>query len=404
MATPAEVAGREFDEAPRARSAAVVQPEIPAPYQTDVVVEPARSAADRDRFVKFQWEVYKDDPHWVPPLFMERRDFVDPARHPFFHHGHVELFLAKRYGQVVGRIAAIDDPRYNEFHGTKVGHFGLFECVDDPEVAAALLDAAAAWLRARGLTELDGPIDYSSNYQIGLLVDGFDQDPYVMMPYNPRYYEGLLTGAGLHKVKDLWAFSLDVTKDPDPKVARIADKIRLKEGITVRPVNMKDFDGEVARIKTVYNAAWEKNWGFVPFTDEEFAHLAKDMKAIVKPELLLLAEVKGEPVAFAMTLPDANRVLKRVGGRLFPTGLFKALYWGNKIDRARLITLGIVEGYRRRGLDAILTLETLRAGRRQGYQTGEISWTLEDNHLINRAIQSFGGVRSKTYRVYGRPL
>jgi ribosomal protein S18 acetylase RimI-like enzyme len=178
----------------------------------------------------------------------------------------------------------------------------------------------------------------------------------------------------------------------------------MKHGITVRPVDMKDFDAEVARIKKVYNAAWEKNWGFVPFTDAEFAHLANDMKAVVKPELLLLAEVKGEPVAFAMTLPDANQVLKRVGGRLFPTGLFKALYYGNKINQARLITLGIVEGYRRRGLDAILTLETLRAGRRQGYKTGEISWTLEDNHLINRSIVAFGGKRSKTYRVFEQEL
>jgi hypothetical protein len=383
---------------------AISQADFPLPYQTDVAVDPVRTDAERDQFVKFQWQIYKDDPHWVPPLYMERRDFIDPVRHPFFHHGRVELFLARRYGEVVGRIAAIDDPRYNEFHGTKTGHFGLFECIDDAEVAQALLKAAGDWLRGWGLTLMDGPIDYSSNYQIGLLVDAFDHDPYVMMPYNPRYYQALIEGAGLRKAKDLWAYSLDVTKDPDPKVARVADKIRMKHGIIVRPVDMKDFAGEVARIKKVYNAAWEKNWGFVPFTDEEFAHLANDMKAVVKPELLLIAEVKGEPVAFSMTLPDANQVLKRVGGRLFPTGLFKALYYGNKITQARLITLGIVEGYRKRGLDAILTLETLRAGRRQGYKTGEISWTLEDNELINRSITSFGGKRSKTYRVFQKTL
>lgn len=379
--------------------------QIPQPYQTDVSVEPARTPRERDQFVKFQWEIYADDPHWVAPLYMERRDFVDPARHPFFGHGHVELFLARRYGQVVGRIAAIEDPRYNEFHGTRVGHFGLFECIDDQEVAQALFDAAAAWLKARGLTSMDGPIDYSSNYQIGLLVEGFDQDPYVMMPYNPRWYETLIERAGFEKVKDLWAWSLDVAnKDPDPKFARVADKIRQREGIVVRPADLKNFEREVEVLKKVYNAAWEKNWGFVPFTDAEFAHLAKEMKAIVKPDLILIAEVKGEPVAFAMTLPDANQVLKHVKGRLFPTGLFKALYYGNKIDRARLVILGIVEGYRRRGLDAILTLETLRAGRRNGVRQGEISWTLEDNQLINRAIESFGGVRSKVYRVYGRPL
>ncbi len=378
---------------------------VPQPYQTDVTVEPVDSKADRDRFVKFQWQIYRDDPHWVPPLYMERRDFVDPARHPFFKHGVVELFLARRYGEVVGRIAAIEDRRYNEFHGTNVGAFGLFECQDDPEVASALLDAAAAWVRARGLGKMLGPIDYSSNYQIGLLVEGFEQDPYVMMAYNPRYYVPLIEGAGFTKAKDLWAFELDPGKDPDPKVARIADKIRQKEGIRVRCADMKDYAAEVARIKRVYNAAWEKNWGFVPFTDEEFDHLARDMKAIVKPELVLIAEVKGEPVAFSMTLPDANQVLKKVGGRLFPTGLFKALYYANKIDRARLVTLGIVEGYRRRGLDAILTLETVRAARRLGLTNGgEVSWTLEDNHLVNRAIEAFGGRRSKVYRVYEREL
>jgi hypothetical protein len=387
-----------------ATAKAMSQADFPLPYQTDVVVDPVRTDADRDTFVKLQWQIYKDDPHWVPPLYMERRDFIDASRHPFFHHGTVEFFLARRYGEVVGRIAAIDDPRFNEFHGSKTGHFGLFECIDEPEVAQALLAEAAKWIRGRGLTLMDGPIDYSSNYQIGLLVEGFEHDPYVMMPYNPRYYPALLEGAGLRKAKDLWAYSLDVTADPDPRFARIADKIRLREGIVVRPVDMKDFAGEVARLKKVYNAAWEKNWGFVPFTDEEFTHLANDMKAVVKPELLLLAEVKGEPVAFAMTLPDANQVLKRVGGRLFPTGLFKALYWGNRINQARLITLGIVEGYRRRGLDAILTLETLRAGRRQGYKTGEISWTLENNDLVNRMITSFGGKRSKTYRVYEREV
>ena len=387
-----------------AMTAQALPESFPKPYQTDVTVEKVSSRAELDGFIKLQWEIYKGDPHWVAPLLMERRDFLDPKRNPFYKHGTVELFLARRHGQIVGRIAAIEDRNYNAFHESKVGAFGLFESIDDPEVAQSLLATAADWARGRGLTKLMGPLSFSTNYECGLLVEGFDRDPAVMMAYNPRYYRELLEGAGLTKAKDLWAFWLDADKEPDGRVSRIADKIRAREGVVVRPVRLDDFDGEIARLKKVYNAAWEKNWGFVPFTDEEFAHLAKDMKQIVKPELLLLAEVRGEPVAFAMTLPDANQVLKKVGGRLFPFGLFKALYYANKIDQARLVTLGIIPGYRRRGLDAVLTLETLRAARRLGYRGGEISWTLEDNHLVNRAIESFGGQRTKVYRIYERDL
>ncbi len=389
MAMPAKVLSeREFTRA----------------YETDIKVEPVLSEAERRDFVKFQWKMYDGDPHWVPPLFMERMDFLNPARNPFFDHATVELFVARRHGQIVGRIAAIDDRNYNDFHQSKVAGFGLFECVEDPDVAHALLSRVEDFARGRGLASVIGPESFSSNYEWGMLVDAFDRDPYLMMPYNPRYYPGLVEAASYHKLKDLWAWDLDCSLEPNPKVARIADKIREREGVVVRSANIKDFEGELARIKTVYNAAWEKNWGFVPFTDAEFEHLGRDMKQMVKPELLLIAEVKGEPVAFSMTLPNANEILKRLNGRLFPTGLFKALYYANKIKTARLITLGIVSGYRRRGLDSILTLETLRAARRLGYMHGEISWTLEDNHLVNRAIEAFGAKRSKTYRVYEKVL
>ncbi|MHB1844163.1 MAG: GNAT family N-acetyltransferase [Deltaproteobacteria bacterium] len=387
-----------------AEAARAMQPAIPAPYQSDVSVEPVRGPKDLDRFVTLPWQIYAGDPHWVAPLYMERRDFLNPRRNPFYQHGVVELFLARRQGEVVGRIAAIEDRNYNEFHQSKVCAFGLFECVDDPDVAEALFAQAEAWARARGLTSLLGPLSFSTNYECGLLVEGFDRDPAVMMAYNPRYYRALVEGAGYSKAKDLWAYWLDAQREPDPKVVRVADKIRAKEGIIVRPARLSDYDAEIARLKTIYNAAWEKNWGFVPFTEAEFDHLAKDMKQIVKPELLLIAEVKGEPVAFSMTLPDANQALKHAKGRLFPTGLFKLLYHANKIDQARLVTLGIVPGYRRRGLDAILTLETLRAARRLGYRGGEVSWTLEDNDLVNRAIQAFGGERTKVYRLYEKTL
>ncbi|RKG65668.1 N-acetyltransferase [Corallococcus sp. CA054B] len=379
----------------------------PTSMPSDVQVTPVRGAADRTAFIRLPYSLYRDDPNWVPPLEMERRDFLDPKKNPFFDYAEVELFLARRGQDVVGRVAAIKNPRHMEFHGTKEGFFGLFECVNDAGVARGLLDAASAWLKARGIDTVLGPANFSSNQDWGLLVEGYESPPALMMPYNPAYYAGLLETCGFTKAKDLFAYELSSSTPPPEKVARIAEKIRQREGVTVRPVNLKDFPAEVARIKQIYNAAWEKNWGFIPFTDREFEHMAKEMKAIVRPELLLIAEVKGEPVAFSMTLPDANAAFKAANGRLttfgLPIGLVKLVLASRKLKRLRLLTLGIKEGYRRRGLDAILYLDTLRTAKELGYTGGEISWTLEDNHLVNRAIESMGGQRSKTYRVFQRP-
>lgn len=380
----------------------------PTSMTTDVQVTPVRGAADRTAFIRLPYSLYRDDPNWVPPLEMERRDFLDPKKNPFFDYAEVELFLARRGQDVVGRVAAIKNPRHMEFHGTKEGFFGLFECVNDAGVARGLLDAASAWLKARGIDTVLGPANFSSNQDWGLLVEGYESPPALMMPYNPTYYAGLLETCGFTKAKDLFAFELSASTPPPEKVARIAEKIRQREGVTVRAVNLKDFPAEVARIKQIYNAAWEKNWGFIPFTDREFEHMAKEMKAIVRPELVLIAEVKGEPVAFSMTLPDANEAFKAANGRLttfgLPIGLVKLVLASRKLKRLRLLTLGIKEGYRRRGLDAILYLDTLRNAKELGYTGGEISWTLEDNHLVNRAIESMGGQRSKTYRVFQRPV
>ncbi|MCY1033086.1 N-acetyltransferase [Corallococcus sp. BB11-1] len=385
----------------------VVSSTLP-PMPSDVQVTPVRGASDRTAFIRLPYALYRDDPNWVPPLEMERKDFLDPKKNPFFDYAEVELFLARRGSEVVGRVAAIKNPRHMEVHGTKEGFFGLFECVNDAGVARGLLDAASAWLKARGIDRLLGPANFSSNQDWGLLVEGFDTPPALMMPYNPTYYLGLLETCGFTKAKDLWAYELSSSAEPPEKVARIAEKIRQREGVTVRPVNLKDFPAEVARIKEVYNSAWEKNWGFIPFTEREFDHMAKEMKTIVRPELVLIAEVKGEPVAFSMTLPDANPAFKAANGRLttfgLPIGLVKLVLASRSLKRLRLLTLGIKEGYRRRGLDAILYLDTLRTAKALGYTGGEISWTLEDNHLVNRAIESMGGQRSKTYRVFQRPV
>ena len=374
-----------------------------------VSIERVTTRKQLDEFLELPYRIYAGDPNWVAPLLMERRDFLDPKKNPFFKHAATELFLARKDGALVGRIGACEDRNYNAFHGGKVGFFGFYEAVDDDEVAEALFDAARGWIRSRGLSEMIGPSSFTSNHEIGLLVDGFDSPPVLMMTYNPRYYirhfEEVL---GLQKAKDLYAWWMSAHVDPPERVVRIAEKVRAKEGVVIRPVNLKDFTEEARRIKEIYNAAWEKNWGFVPVTEEEFDHAAKDMKQIAVPDLVLVAEVQGEPVAFALTLPDLNQALIHVGGKLttfgLPIGLAKLLWHARKIDQLRLIILGIKEKYRKRGIDAILYLDTLRAARKLGYKGGEISWTLEDNVLVNRAIEMMGGQRYKTYRVYEAEL
>lgn len=374
----------------------------------EVVVTPVQSPTDRDAFIRFPYVLYAGDRNWVPPLMMERRDFLNRSKNPWFEFGQVELLLARRNGEVVGRIAGVNDPRYNEFHKTRLGFFGMFECRNDPEAARALFDAAGAWNRSQGFAEMLGPVNFSTNYECSVLVEGFEAPPVVMMAYNPRYYPALYEKSGFRKAKDLWAFELSSSVPPPAKVARVAEKIRQREGVVVRPLNLKDFAGEVRRIKDIYNSAWENNWGFVPVTDKEFDHLAKEMRPMIVPDLIRIAEVKGEAVAFSMTIPDANIALKAANGRLthfgLPTGLLRLILASRKIKRVRLITLGIKEGFRRRGLDAILYLDTLSTARRLGYTGGEISWTLEDNDLVNRAIESMGGRRYKTYRLYQRAV
>ncbi len=370
----------------------------------DVVVSVAATGLERDRFIRFQEEIYRGDPNFVPPLLMERHEFLDPGQNPFFLHADVTLFLATREGKPVGRIAAIEDRNYNAFQGTKVAAFGLFECVDDAGVAAALLAAVRNWARWRGLTSVIGPMSFSSNHEIGLLVEGFDDPPYVMMPYNPRYYADLLLACGLRKAKDLYSFFRSARTAPPERFVRVADKIRSHAGIAVRSLDMRSFEAEVARIKEIYNSAWEKNWGFVPMTDAEFDKLARDLKPMVRPELCLLAEDQGEPVAFSLTVPDVNQALRHVGGRLtsfgLPLGLAKLLWYQRRITRVRLLALGIKEGWRRRGLDAVLIVESIRRADQLGYEGGEVGWTLEDNDLINKAIEGVGGQRSRVHRVF----
>jgi GNAT superfamily N-acetyltransferase len=364
---------------------------------------------ERNVFLRFPWQIYGDDPNWVPPLLWERKAFIDPRKHPFYHHGSAVQYLAYRGHEAAGRILVSDDPRYNQEHGTNLGCFGMFESVDDPAVAAALLEAAACWLRSRGRDAMMGPIDYSTNYACGLLIEGFSTPPRVLMNHNPPYYAGLLEGWGLVKAKDLYSWWFDDAYNMLRRWKRRAQRLAERGNISVRQFRIDDLDGEVRRSKAIYNGAWERNWGFVKMTDAEFDYLVKELAELALPGLLLLAEIDGKPVGFSMTLPDFNEAIRPLDGRLFrwglPLGWFQFKRNCRRIQTARLLILGVLEGYRRRGIAELLILRTLDYGKNVAHYTGaELGWTLEDNELINRTIRAVGGHHYKTYRIYQRTI
>ncbi|HEX5443926.1 MAG TPA: hypothetical protein VFW87_08870, partial [Pirellulales bacterium] len=299
---------------------------------SNVQIVPARSRREINLFVGMPWSLYADDPCWVPPLLIERKDFINRKRHPFYLHGAAAQFLALRAGQVVGRILVSDDPNYNREHQANLGCFGMFESIDDESVAAALIEAAADWLRARGRDTLRGPIDYSLNYNCGLLIDGFDTPPRIMMNHNPPYYARLLEACGLAKAKDMYAWWFDDNQPVMIDWRRRAERLAQRARFTVRPLRLNDLHAEIQRCKEVYNAAWERSWGFVKMTDAEFNYLAKHLKLIAMPDLLLLAEMEGRPIGFSMTLPDLNEALRPLDGRLFRWGLPLGLV---RLSRAR---------------------------------------------------------------------
>ncbi|MBC7792666.1 MAG: N-acetyltransferase [Clostridia bacterium] len=369
-----------------------------------LTVNPVTNKADRDTFIKFPWIIYSGDSRWVPPLLIERKEFLDEKKNPFFEFATVQHYLARKDGKVVGRISAIDDKKYNDFHQVKNVGFGLFESVDDVEVSRALFAKVAEWGQTRGLENVWGPVSFSTNHECGLLVDGFDDMPAVMMSYNPTYYAKLIEDAGFAKARDLWAWHLPATAAVPEKVGRIAEKIREREGIVVRSARMDKWEEELDLAFSIYNESWEKNWGFVPFSKKEFYKLGNEMKMIVKPDLVLIAEVKGEVAGFSFTIPDVNPAQAKANGRLLPFGLIKMLLAMKKCKRVRLVLLGMRPGFRKRGIDAILYKDTLTNAAKLGFTQGEIGWTLDNNAMVNRAIESMGGKKSKTYRVYEKAV
>ncbi len=351
-------------------------------------------------FVELPYTLYRNDPHWVPPLRMAVKELLDREKHPFYANAKAEFFLARRNGRVLGRVAAIFDGNHNSFHNEKAGFFGFFECVDDPAVAEALLKQARQWTSERGAEFLRGPVNPSTNYECGMLIEGFDSDPMVMMTYNPPYYPHLMERVGLRKVKDLFAYLSPSDAVKLQKIERAAGRALHRNGVRVRPINVKDFQSEVAKVWEVYSKAWSRNWGFVPMSREEFFLMGKEMKQILKPELVLIGEIGDRMVGFALALPDINQALKPARGKLFPTGLLKILYYQRLINNVRVLALGIVEEHRASGIAAAFYATLVHNARKLGYTNSEMSWILEDNILMNRSLEVMGARRYKTYRIY----
>jgi hypothetical protein len=375
------------------------------------------SPKDRLRFVKFPWEIYKGDPYWVAPFISERVDFLNPKKNPSFEHMDVALFLAEKPGpsgrpQVVGTIAALINHRHNEFHDEKVGFFGLFEVINNQDVACALLQTAEAWVKQHlpEATAIRGPMNFSTNDECGTLIDGFDSRPLVFMTYNPTYYPKLIEAAGYGIGMDLYAYAMEVEKffSPDnpalPKMERLSKIVQQRHQLTIRPANMKNLRSEMLRMKGVYNSAWERNWGFVPVTEAEMDHLAEGIVKFVDPRLVFFVEKAGEPVGFGLTVPDVNIPVQKANGRLFPIGWLRFLQAKRKIDWVRVFAMGVKAEYRNIGVDGLIQYETAKAARALGYKWAESSWILANNTMMNNSLRNAGFRIYKTYRIYEKAL
>jgi GNAT superfamily N-acetyltransferase len=406
-------AGAPTEEHPFGAPPAVLPAFEPAPPtrvddRSGVTIETIDLSVGRDRrrFMRVPDPIYAGDPNYIAPLRLDQNKFLDPAKNKAFRYLTVRAFIAVKDGRDVGRMTAQVDGNYEKHNGRRVGFFGFFESIDDAQIAHALLNEGLRWLKAEGCVEVFGPANFTLSHQGGCIVDNFDRPPMLEEGYNHPYYERLLTSFGLGKAKDLLIWWIDLADGLDtPKrqrVAKIADRIRKREGVTLRTGRIGEIREEIGRIFDIYVSAWEKNWGFAPPDREEFLDLAEPMKQIVIPDLCLFVEVEGKPVAFSLTLPNVNEKLPK-DGRIFPFGWTK-LFGLKKVKTGRLWTLGTIPEYRKRGLESMMFVETVRNCRKNGIMGGEIGWTLEDNHLINRAIESMEGRRDRTYRIFGMKL
>ncbi len=372
-----------------------------------VEIKPVRSKRDLDAFIKLPFRLYEGQQYWVPPIIADRKAFLDRSKNPFFEHGEAEYFLAWRDGRIVGRITAQVDRNLHEFQNNRWGQFGFFESEDDQEVASALIDAAEAWVTARGCDRLVGPFDFTTNDECGVLVEGFERLPVVLMNWTHRYYPGLLEGAGLTKAMDTYMWSLDVQDRASvhPAIWEMAEKVSSEHGITCRGMRKKDLEAEVGKFLEVYNEAWERNWGFVPLTESEVRHYAKQLRPLLDENWAMIAETSdGQVAGAALSLPDYNQVFRRMNGRILPFGWAKFLFYKRRIDRVRVFALGVKKAYQHTGVAAKFYEMHYDAAERTPQHVGETGWILESNKPMNRAMEGMGGEIVCRYRIFEREI
>ncbi|MEO8664063.1 MAG: N-acetyltransferase [Ignavibacteria bacterium] len=374
----------------------------------NIEIEEVDSESGKTKFIEFPYKLYENEKNWVEPLRFDVKNNLNEKKNPFYKHSKIKLWLARKNGGIVGRIAGIINDNHNKFYKDKVGFFGFFECINDVNASKILFDKTAEFLKENGMDTLRGPVSPSTNDECGLLVDGFDSPPVMLMPYNPKYYIHLIESYGFEKAKDLYALwiSKEVAKDEKmmSKLDRISDMIQKKENLTIRKVNMKDFKNEVQKVREVYNNAWEENWGFVPMTEDEFNFIAANLKLAVDRDYVEFAEIDGKPVGFSLALPDINQAIKGLNGKLFPFGILKFLSNKKKINQLRVIIMGVKKEYHKKGIDAIFYRDIIRAGNSKGVRGAEISWVLEDNHAMMQTAEKLGAKVYKTYRIYDKRL
>ena len=369
----------------------------------------ASGKTDLKKFVNVTREVYKDDPNWIQPLMLERMDVLQPHKNPYFDHAEVAFWTAERDGKLVGRISAQIDSLAQEKWGPNLGHFGFFEATDQ-ETGNALLDTAKAWLKERGMERMQGPWSLNSAEEVGTLIDGFDTPPCFMMPHGRPQYDGWLKESGFEKAKDMFAYRIDLATPMPDRAMRIVGMAEKNAKVKMHPVNMKDFDSELAIIMDIYNEAWGENWGYVPFTEKEVKHGAEALKPVVKPYRTYICEYDGEPVAFMLTIPDVNHKIRDMDGKLGPIKALTLAYrmFNGKENRCRVPLMGVRKKFQKKPLGAAMAMWMIDVSRqhveKRGAYFGELGWILEDNDGMNSILLEIGCEVYKTYRVYEQKI
>ncbi|MBK9015625.1 MAG: hypothetical protein IPM82_17020 [Saprospiraceae bacterium] len=370
-------------------------------------IKEVKSWGDKKRFIDFPHQLYEGDPNYVPEIFLGQKELLDDKKNPFFQHSKAQLYLALRNGKIVGRIAAIRNNNYNKFADANAGFFGFFDVIEDYDVAKLLLDTACNWLKNEGLNNVIGPANFSTNDTAGLLVEGFDSPPVVMMTYNKPYYADFLERYNFRKQMDMLAY-FGIHETANKKSLELSQKIQdrlANKGITFRNLKMKNFKAELGSVREVYKGAWDSNWGFVPPTDAEFNHMADGMKMVIDPDFAILAEHDGRLVGFALAVPDINTITRTIKrGRLLPFGIFKLLFQKSKIKLIRIILLGVLPEYRRMGIEGVFYANTIAKSAEKGITHGEASWILDSNEMMKKGVESIGMVPYKRYRMYEKAL